>query len=327
MHALRYINRPASIDRRLYDDATQWMVKQVTAYEGVKAFYRFGNITVPGISDLDLLVVFKNNQSCTKNGFESLPEQYKPLFTHGIMAVSEDHFYKNHQYTLWSDHVLLWGDDLEKKYTDRKTEQELQALKIQTAVEFLIANYIDLKIQLTYGTVNLRSFLQHMKGIIYDLEFLAISTGPVMNLLLELKQVIQHWFIQIPSDHALDIWISSFDKIYQDFCNEIFIRHPMYLPAKDKYQVARNVQLISAGKLSFQHTGMVLPSFLTGLGKKVMRLQNRFNNFIFKMPVMHQASFPIIMERFDFLKEMKSYNRQYLPGFMTITTSITSKII
>ena len=367
MQSLKYINHPSIIERRLYDEATQWMVKQIASYEGVKAFYRFGNITVPGISDLDLLIVFKNKQSCTKNGFELLPEEFKPLFTHRIMAVSEDHFYKNNKYTLWSDHVLLWGKDLEKEINDTKSEQELQALKIQTAVEFLIANYIDLKLQLTYGTVNLRSFLQHMKGIIYDLEFLGISSGPVMSLLQELKHVVQHWFQQKPSVNALNIWIAKFDKVYEEFCNEIFIKHPMYLPPANnseltahnsqlttniseltahnsklktniseltahssqliKYNVARNVVLSSGNKLSFHHSGMVLPSFLTGFGKKIMRLQNRFNCFEFIMPITHTASLPIIAERFDFLKEMKAYNKKYLPEFMTITTSITSKII
>ncbi|MEP7265061.1 MAG: hypothetical protein ABI772_11215 [Bacteroidota bacterium] len=325
--SMKYINRPSSIERKLYDEATQWMVQNVSGYPGLKSFYRFGNITVPGISDLDLLLVFENDVKCIHTGFEGMPEQFKQLYTHGIMAISENHFYKNHHYTLWSDHVLLSGEDLELTWKENKTEAQLTALKIQTAIEFLIANYIDLKIQLVYKTINLRSFLQHMKGIIYDLEFLGITSGSVMKQLQELKFVIQHWFSQTPSDTVLDKWIEHFDKDYESFCNEIFIQHPMYLPLMEQYQVSRNAVLKDSQRLSFQHNGMVLPSIFSVFGKKMMRLQNRFNSFHFGMPIIHQTSLPIIAERFEFLKEMKSYNRKYLPGFMTITTSITSKII
>jgi hypothetical protein len=323
---LKYINRPVQLERSLYEDAAQWIASKISRYSGIKAFYRFGNITVPGISDLDLLIVFKNNESCLYNGFEELPVHFKPLFTHGIMAVSEDHFFKNHHYTLWSDHILISGEDLTNDFTDSKTADELRELKIQTAIEFLAANYIDLKIQLVYGTINLRSFLQHMKGIIYDLEYLGITSGPVMNLLQELKSVIQHWFIQTPSDKALDIWIRKFDREFDRFCYEVFLAHPMYLPKMDKYQVSRNATLANTDSVSFHHSGTVLPSFLSIFGKKIMRLQNRFNNFRFGFPLKHESS-DIIKQRFEFLKEMKSYNRTYLPGFMTITTSITSKII
>lgn len=326
MQHFKYINRPVFIERSLYEKAIQWMVAEVQHIQGLKSFYRFGNITVPGISDLDFLFVFENNSTCTNTGFENLPVEFKCLFTHGIMAVSEEHFIRNHHYTLWSEHHLTAGLNIELP-SDSKTSDEIQSLKIQTAIEFLIANYMDLKIQMTYGIINLRSFLQHMKGIIYDLEYLQIQSGAVMSLLLELKHVAQHWFTQQPGDKAIDIWINKFDKEYEKFCKEIFIKYPMYLPVMSKYQVARNAVLIPDKKLRFHHSGTVFPAFISSLGKKIVRLQNRFNNFEFYMPISNSASLPIIEERFRFLQEMKSYNRKNLPGFMTITTSITSKII
>jgi hypothetical protein len=324
---LKYINRPVLLERALYEEATQWLVAKISVIPGVKSFYRFGNITIPGISDLDLLIVFENDEECFFTGFEGMPDKYQPLFTHGIMAVSEDHFFKNLHFTLWSDHVLLYGIDLESQKKDIKTTDELAALKIQTAIEFLVANYIDLKIQLTYRTINIRSFLQHMKGIIYDLEYLNITSGPVLNLLMELRHVAQNWFVQTPSIKALDIWVNNFDKVYETFCDEIFRKYPMYLPEMNRYQISRNARIEPAERLSFVHQGLVLPSVFSIFGKKMIRLQNRFNNFHFGLPITTFAPSPIISQRFEFLKEMKTYNRKYLPGFMTLTTSITSKII
>src|SRR5215207_1005947 len=99
---LNYINRPVFTDRAQYDRAIQDISSQLAAIPGVKTVYRFGNITTPGISDIDLLVVFQNKVPCNASGFENV-KGHDYLFTHGIMALCEDHFYRNQDYTIWSE--------------------------------------------------------------------------------------------------------------------------------------------------------------------------------------------------------------------------------
>lgn len=325
--SLRFINKPEKKERELYERATTYFIDYFSKIESVKSLFRFGNITAPGISDIDLLVVFKNNEHCSLNGFENFPSEFNYLFTHGIMAVCEDHFYKNNYFTLWSDYHHLHGEDIAKNPAIAPTQPEKKALQEQTALEFLVANYIDIKMQRTYGIVKLRSFLQHMKGILYDLEYLSISTGTVYEMLVELRHWIKNWFDLKLTDQQLTVWLKDFEKAYDNFCAEIFSRHKMYLPMQIEYLIARNSKLISRDRIGYKHSGIILPKQLSMLGKKYTNLQNRFNHFKFYFPLIHQHPEKIIEDRFDFLGEMKTYNRKHLPNFMTITTSITSKII
>lgn len=325
MTTYRFIDRPVAVARALYDDAIQGVMERNRDVAGLKAIYRFGNITAPGISDLDLLFVFENGASCAYNGLENLPLSHRSLFTHGIMALCEEHFQSNNYFTLWSDHELIWGTP-SKQFLQVRTTEEEQALRIQTAIEFLIANYIDLIVQKAYGIFKLRAILQHIKGIAYDLEYLGDHDCALTNPVNQLRKWIRNWFSDMPCDAELCKWIDSFLATYSNYTCEKLDIHPIYLPEMGAYTVARNISLHKGKALRYRHTGLLLPYFPPFTGRKFFKLQNRFNTFRFECPVTHQAD-PILINRFRFLQEMKAYNKRHLPNFMTITTSITAKII
>ncbi len=325
MLSFSYIDRPAYIPNQQYAEAIDEIVGSNKNLQGLKAIYQFGNISSPGISDLDLLFVFHNGCQCRANGFERLSEKYKALFTHGIMAVSDNFFTENNYYTIWSNHHKVWGTETEEGSRKRNGEEEKQ-LKIQTAVEFLIANYIDLHIQKSYKVIKLRAFLQHMKGILYDLEMLDKNTGEIYHLLQQLKHWILNWFDITPADKEINLWIEQFDRVYERFVNESLKEHPMYLPALPRYPIARNMNLKAGDITSCTRKGLLLPVIFSSIGRNYFKLQHRLNTFTFTCPISHEAA-PIVKERYDFLKRMKDYNREHLPNFMTITTSITSKLI
>lgn len=325
MTTYRFIDRPVAVARSLYDEAIQGVIDRNKNLPGLRAIYRFGNITAPGISDLDLLFVFENGASCERNGLEDLPASHKALFTHGIMALCEEHFHTNNYFTLWSDHELMYGAP-SNQAVQKRTPEEEQALRIQTAIEFLIANYIDLIVQKTYGTFKLRAILQHIKGIAYDLEYLGDHDSALTPPVNQLREWIQNWFTSMPGDEELCKWIDTFIAIYSDYTREKLRMYPVYLPEMGAYKVARNMAMQKGQTLRFSHTGIRLPYLPPFPGRKFFKLQNRLNTFRFECPVTHQAV-PILVNRFRFLQDMKAYNLRHLPNFMTITTSITAKII
>lgn len=325
MTAIRFIDRPTALQRHLYDEALDGIIHRNKSLNGLKAIYKFGNITSPGISDLDILFVFENSVVTEATGLEDLPLEHTSLFTHGIMAVSEEHFAENNYFTLWSDHTLIWGTETISSVKQR-TAQEESHLKIQTAIEFLIANYIDLKIQKSYKVIKLRALLQHMKGILYDLDFLDDKNSTLHPFLNKLKSWSQNWFNYTPGDQELSEWLDTFEPVYDEYVQNALIKHPMFLPQRDRYKIAKNMTLTPGVNVSYSRIGFLLPTFLSGFGRKYVKLQHRFNQFHFTCPITHSAS-PIVGERFDFLKRMKDYNRKHLPNFMTITTSITAKLI
>jgi hypothetical protein len=325
MPKMRFTDHPTPAPRSIYDEAVQGIIDRNQGLSGLKSIVQFGNITTPGISDLDLLFVFKSNQTCTATGLENLPPAHRNLFTHGIMAISEDQYTDNEYYTIWSEHHLVWGEN--PSATERKRNPaEDQSLKIQTAIEFLIANFIDIKIQKEYKIIKLRALLQHMKGILYDLEFLNDTHSVIHPHLLELKEMIKDWFAHTPSEKKLTDWFLSFEKLYDDYVHQVLLKHPLYLPSRDVFPISKNMTLQNSPAVDFERKGILLPGLLSSAGRNYVKLQHRFNQFVVSCPITHEAS-PIVKDRFDFLVRMKKYNRQYLPNFMTITTSITAKLI
>ncbi len=322
---MRFIDHPQPAARSLYDEAVQGIIDRNKHLLGLKSIVQFGNITTPGISDIDLLFVFKNKQECLATGLENLPEVHRNLFTHGIMALSENQYTDNEYYTIWSEHHLVWGENPSNPERKRSHEDET-ILKIQTAVEFLIANFIDIKIQKEYQIVKLRALLQHMKGILYDLEYLNDSHSILHPHLIDLKEIIRNWFETIPSEKKLIEWFFSFEKLYDKYVDQVLLKHPMYLPSRDVLLISKNMILKNDSHVNFKRNGILLPTFLSFAGRSYVKLQHRFNQFTISCPLTHQAA-PIVKERFEFLVRMKEYNRQYLPNFMTITTSITAKLI
>lgn len=322
----RFIDRPIYCERDWYEEALERISSTLIREQGVKAIYKFGNITVPGVSDLDLLVVFDRDASSTRHGFESLEEKHKRLFTHGIMAIREDHFRKNMFYSIWSDPVLLQGTET-PDLVHIRNQAEDEAVKKQTGLEFLLAHYIDMAVQLRYRTFKIRALLQHTKGLPMDLGFLGIHDSPIHPLCHELRECTLHWFKQEHPDHFLNDWIIRFTNVYFSLCQDLFHSRSLYLPGGNTFAIAKNMQLRQSNQLSHSYVGLVFPNPGLMDDRQHFKLLNKVNRFRFYVPLTDQPSHPILEQRFKFLREMKAHNRQHLPNFMTITTSITSKII
>ncbi len=322
----RYIERPVYCERDWYEEALEIISSQLIQQPGVRAVYRFGNITIPGISDLDILVVFEKEAKCTLNGFENLSDRHSRLFTHGIMAIREDQFYPNMKYTIWSEPVLLKGQTPEGEIPIRSQEED-HAVKMQTGLEFLLAHYIDMAVQTEYRIFKLRALLQHTKGLIMDLEFIGINDSPIHPLVKELREKSLHWF-EAPVDNTFfEHWIPRFNKAYNQLCQEIFSQHALYLPGGPDFAIAKNIRLTSAQGLAYRRTGLFIPDIGLLKEKKYFKLLNKFNKFNITASITSEPSHPILRDRFLFLREMKSHNRHYLPNFMTMTTAVTSKIL
>lgn len=323
---IRFIQRPFRAERSEYDETIQLLLETLKNYEGVKGVYLLGNISKPGISDLDLLVVFHQNQECLRDPFEKLGPHQRRLFTHGIMAMGEGFFTDNERFGLWGKVICLYGENQIHEMPLRNEEEE-NALSVQTAMEFILANYIDLNVQVEYACIKLRSFLQHVKGIHYDLELLSIHSGEVYERVSEVRNWILQWPDTFPDDRKLSKWIYDYQRAFNQLCLDLTQIHPFWLDGNSPYTIARNMNLRSAPTLSFERNGLILPFSFVLPGSKVIKLQHRFNRFSFSTPIASKASSNILIDRMKFLRAMKAYNLRYLPGFMTMTTSITSKLI
>lgn len=324
MKAIRFIDRPVHIPRSFYDEAVEHLIRNCSMLPGLLSIYRFGKVNAPGISDLDILFVFEEGCYCPMNGLESLPDKFGSLFTHGIMAMGENEFEDNFRFTIWSTANCIWGKEMTRSV--ERSEEEEAILKRQTAVEFLMANYIDFVVQSSYGVFKLRSFLQHMKGLAYDMDLLEVHESPLHPLIDQLRNMAADWFENKPTDDEIRDWIESFSAVFPSELDKILAKHPLMLPEGDRYTIASNMILQPGERIGFVHDGWQLPLAFSILGKSYFKLLHRTNRFLFTCPVYHEQD-SFLAERFQFLRRMKAYNREHLPRFMTMTPSINAKLI
>ena len=325
---MQIINYPLTGYRKedyyqLYDK----VVDSLKNNNNVKCICTFGGVNQPGISDIDLLITFKKDYSFSRDIISDLSLKEKALFTHGVMALAEHHWFQNKSFAMWDNQKLLVGVEPtgEEIYVD---DIELIALKKQTALEFLFTNFIDLTLQYEYGIIKLRDLLQHTKGITYDLQYLTLSNTPIDKYILQAKEWIANWHLQKPGEQEIRKWFIEFYKSYTEFIQSLFETNKLYLPSTINRNFSKNILLRESTSINYNRSGILLPAFIAPIAqKRVLKLLNKLNKFEFLIPTTLNAENSILEKRIQFFKEMKMYNQLHFPNLGSLTTSLMSKLV
>jgi hypothetical protein len=322
---ISYIDIPKKREKSDYSECVDYLVKKIGADENVTAIFSFGNVTTPGISDIDMLVVFREGVNAYLQPFDKFPARFNGLFTHGVDAVSDSRLVKLKQYSFLENMNLIYGADNSPRSTIELTAGENSLLRFQAAMEFLITNYVDLVLQLEYGIVKLRAFLQHTKGLLYDLRLLNVSSGELFQMVTELREKIRQWWSAEFSPAEFSVWIMQFYHVYEQFIKSVFQSHSFYLPEMQKYKFLQNVTIENASTVSWRRSGITLPNSFSFLGRKYFNLQRRLNEFFFQIPLINKNIPDVIQSRHSFFENMKAYNQEHFPFFDSFTTGFKLK--
>ena len=319
---MHFIDQPHFVSKSTYEDAIAHMLSLLSTYTGVHTVFQIGGVTSPGISDIDLLVVFEDNHSCHRNPRETLPTEYKYLFTHGLYGVSQQDFIKAQQFTFFHNYQQLWGSDLQAS-NPHHSETDISQLKVQTALEYMITMFIYMTIERTYGISKLRNLLLHAKAILYDLEFFQISSGPLYDHVNQLIEWRSTWFSKPPGAQTVATWITDFYQELRLFLEKRLSEYTFHYPNSEGGSIAANITITPGDSLRIHHSGWVFPATFARLGRKYFNLQHRFNQFDVFLPLTKNNLIPdIVAHKFLFVQSMKDYNRVHLPYFMPTASRI-----
>ncbi len=318
---LKFIDAPQPAAKQDYEDAVDFISGNLKKSKNIISIIRFGNFTTPGISDIDLMVVFKNNSFCNEQPFLDLPVQQRRLFTHGVDSITENHFINLYKFSLLPNMKVIYGNkELPDPY--RHSHVELTALRKQIALEYLFTNYVNLTIQLNYKTIKIRSLLQHLKGLHYDFEFLNTKPPVLYEMVAELRQWIKDWFTpKQPDNKKLAQFIETFYIHYKEFLHELFQSFPIYSGNKNAFRFSKNIQINPSSSLQHKRKGIVLPPSVF-FGKKYYKLNNKLNKWTFFFPAYFLTGEKILEQRYLFFKEYKAYSKLHFPFFHSLTTGI-----
>jgi hypothetical protein len=314
---LKLIDFPKFIEMQRYSDLTDKIVNEFIKRDEILSIYRMGSIKNLGISDLDVICVFKNGADCCIDFRKNLSAGEKEILTHGLFGVGENFFFEALSYSYLSNLQYLGGKNL-KIPTNHLLENSI--LKEQIALEYLVKLYATLTVQLNYRIVKLRSFLLEAKAVLFDLKLLSIHDGKLFELVNNVIKYRNKWFESDIKTKEISELILSFYDALQELLFKLFEEKIFMLPFDSK-KISKNI-LIKKGSFNKTHTGICLPQQFSFLGKKYINLQHRINQFIFYVPFESPESGSILDLRFIFYKRLVFYNKKHLPAFGSLTTSL-----
>lgn len=322
---ITFVNFPRDIKPVVYEQAIDQVITHLRGVDGIVSIYQIGSVSAPGISDIDLLVVFEDEAVASGNPIAHLTGDERYLFTHGLFGVCRRDFHRGQRYTFYHNYVLRWGEDLRVGKSDLEAD-EVARIKRQIALEFLIANYISKTVDRTYRLVSVRNLLLSVKALRYDMEYLGVTDGELYDLINQLILWREAWFEQPVGKDMLREWFESFYSALHLFLTARFNHQRFFLPAWATSRYARHICLERSHRLSWRHKGIVMPLGRRPLGKKYTKLNNRLNRFIFSIPITDQSS-KMLEERFLFLKSMKRHNESHLASFAPLGSVLASRLV
>jgi len=314
------IDLPMYVQPELYEIYVSQVASALMNHGKVQSVYRIGSVTAPGISDLDMLVVFKDGASTNYDPLKKLDDKGRYLFVHRLFGVSVSHFQNALGLAQFHNYRLIGGSDTRTEVS--LTQEDDHLVKVQTAMEFMVKMFMVMNFQREYKIVKVRAFLLEARAMEYDLQYLGVESGPLFDVVKEIIDLRKKWFLSETNSLKIDDLFDRFNKYLTAFLGEILLKEKFYTPHLSQGKFVKNVKWSSGESLSLVKRGIPLPGFLAGIfHRRYFNMMNRLTGFSIKLPL-HTDPPSILDQRFVLLKEMKAYNKKYIPEFMAPGSSL-----
>ena len=318
---MKLYNEPVYETLDTYLTAIKKIVEIVSNVNGVLSIYQIGGVRHPGISDIDIVVVFEDGVNCKVNFVNALDHKFRKLFAHGLFATSRSLFMESGHYTFFHNFNLLWGKEILTK-KPVYSSSEIISMKQQWAKEFLTRMLINLFVEERFKILNVRGLLLHSKALIYDFEFLEASSGKLKDQVELIMDWRDNWFDSRPaSDQILKVH-RGIRKSLSEFISENFDKNPMYFPSDGRYQLRGKMKIFPGKVANCQVRGIRFP----WVPKKIIRygiaMQRRLNKFEFTVPGKREEAPKIITESINYTDKATKLVLCEFPFFVPFASNL-----
>lgn len=164
---LSVINDLNKISENDYKIVIDDYIDAISSNPTVSAVYKMGNISDPGVSDIDLIVVVKDYMdpvnihklSIMNSGRSELSDK---IFLHDIFLCNTSTIQEIRYTSLCDNLELLFGEEHEIKDV---TEKELGPLSLQIIFDFISSRLMQFKQYLALGSISIRGTLVRVSSI------------------------------------------------------------------------------------------------------------------------------------------------------------------
>jgi len=313
-HGFRLIDLPRACDRHLYDHTVEKVVRELSAEGFVDSIYQVGGVRHPGISDIDLLVVVDDDAASPDDPLESLRADERYLFPHSCFLVPTSlapelgTFALLHEYRLLHGTAWTWAESSDEA-------EAASALRVQTALEFLAKNLLDLYVQVEYRVVKVRVLLQHIKGIQLDLTLLDLEDEHLNALTERAASLIDHWFERDDGEQRVAELAADLLPALRSAVGEATEKHELYSPSMPTVPFSPNSTLDKGTSIQLSRQGVRLPRVPALKDRQHFNAQHRVNRFRFRLPMTTAPAGSYHERRFDYLRRAKSFATDRFPAY------------
>ena len=212
------INYPKQVTTKHYDDARTELISHYSDNKDVVAIYEYGSVSAPGVSDLDLIFVLKNQVNTDAKLFDltHLSESVRALVEDGTVIKMPEEVFK---YILYFDNLNL------KILTGRKidiinpNEQDDTFIKLASIVDWVPERILKMT-RILYSTkINITNALCVLHSFSYSLHYLekVLSSNPQSKLVIKkIAQLRGDWYtIESPEEALIQCLEQAIDIGYQ----------------------------------------------------------------------------------------------------------------
>jgi hypothetical protein len=309
--SVKLIDLPRAAEKELYRSTVDKVVTILSSETPVDAIYQVGDVRHPGISDIDLLVVVPDEVESKVDPLERLSAAERYLFTHSCFVVPLSLATDLGRNVLLDGYRHLHGT--EWRWT--RDPDTRRALEVQTALEFLAKNVLDLYVQLTYGMLKVRVFLQHVKGVKVDLDLAGIEGGRLAVVLDDATSLIDDWFARPGPERQVAQTAIGLFPLLRDALADATARHTLYAPSAGTIGFAANMWLDRGEAIALRHRGVQLPRIPGLEARRQFNALHRINRFRFRLPMTDAPAGSYEASRFDFLSRAKAFAAERFPAY------------
>ena len=170
--SVEFVNWPIYYNEDKYHQSICKVVDYLSRFKEVVGVYQIGGVNDPGISDIDLIVVFDNDVNSFNHSYRVVFEKKDSyLFMHGIYGMARYVFeMKDLLIPIYDSNILLGENILVE---ESLIGEEKKALANIYALEYLMINLFNLAAQFFLRRLKVRNLLCSLKGLAYDFNILS----------------------------------------------------------------------------------------------------------------------------------------------------------
>lgn len=310
-----YTDWPMAVSHDVYMTSIRKMASLMMDTGMVRGVYQVGSVGAPGISDVDLIVIFNENTRTDINPVKGLefPDNY--LFVHRLFGTTAGYALQLEKFVFFSNYIHLAGEKF--NFSEQNlNEQESRTVKRQVALEYLIKAWLSISISVEMKLVKVRGLLLHAKGILHDIRFLEMENTRLEKCIHQFVKARDHWFVNPLTSGELDVLVDEYRAaLYEIILNGIE-KYGFFIPREASLKISRRIRIKKGTTLSLLRKGFRFPVPPGSAGSKVRKLNNVLNSFELTIPYSDKDIPAVLQERYKLMETAFRYNSANLPGFI-----------